>query len=448
MSARREVEKLLALIQQSAYAALDEYEKSGAPTPCLDSLIPHPLDHQVNTVHLRKIIRNLEGACDQLCSTLAPPTHTIANRAQDHYWACLRFAAKTRITDALIDHPKGLHVAQLADMTRIDQGKLSTILRLLATRHCYCEVEANVFANSRLSLVLHSSQPMSSFVDLMTNDSQIAARNLYDMLADPEYAYSNDPRKSSYMHMMRKEGHQGTAYDVFRGNDEKRSVLGKAMIGMNSLIGSLSVLQIYPWDEVRTVCDVGSGVGSFAWPLLETYFHIHVTLHDLPETINMTKEFCAKDRPEVLQSDRVAFAAGDFFLDIPVKGADVYYLRNIIHNWPDIQAVKLLQNARQAMSLKSRLLIHEHVMRPVCSKPKSGGVENIDQDTAPEPLLPNFGAGQIRVYNQDLTMLVIYNAKERTIDEFAHLGMDADLKLQKVWDLGETTVLEFLPNTS
>ncbi|KAG5637850.1 hypothetical protein H0H81_002987 [Sphagnurus paluster] len=79
MSARREVEKLLALIQQSAYAALDEYEKSGAPTPCLDSLIPHPLDHQVNTVHLRKIIRNLEGACDQLCSTLAPPTHTIAN---------------------------------------------------------------------------------------------------------------------------------------------------------------------------------------------------------------------------------------------------------------------------------------------------------------------------------------------------------------------------------
>jgi len=139
MNAREQVEAPLALIQQSAYAALDEYEKHGAATPCLDSRIPHPLDNQRNTIDLWGIIRNLEGACDQLCCTLAPPAHTIANRAQDHYWACIRFATKSRIVNTLADHPKGLHVRDLAEMVGIGQDKLTTILRLLAAKHCFRE---------------------------------------------------------------------------------------------------------------------------------------------------------------------------------------------------------------------------------------------------------------------------------------------------------------------
>lgn len=46
-----------------------------------------------------------------------------------------------------------------------------------------------------------------------------------------------------------------------------------------------------------------------------------------------------------------------------------------------------------------------------------------DQDVAPEPLLPNYGVGNVRPYNQDLHMLNNYNAaKERTLDEFIDLG--------------------------
>lgn len=79
MSARRQVESLLAIIKDAAYSALDQYEKTGAPTPVLDSTEGHLLDHSDDNIVLKKIINKLEGACEQLCTTLAPPSHTIMN---------------------------------------------------------------------------------------------------------------------------------------------------------------------------------------------------------------------------------------------------------------------------------------------------------------------------------------------------------------------------------
>jgi hypothetical protein len=77
-SARKEVDALVKLIQDAAHKALDEYERH-AELPTLCSLQSHPLDSAANIVDLKKIIRILEGGCDQLCSLLAPPAHTITN---------------------------------------------------------------------------------------------------------------------------------------------------------------------------------------------------------------------------------------------------------------------------------------------------------------------------------------------------------------------------------
>ncbi|KAG1875928.1 hypothetical protein C8R48DRAFT_592100, partial [Suillus tomentosus] len=62
---------------------------------------------------------------------------------------------------------------------------------------------------------------------------------------------------------------------------------------------------------------------------------------------------------------------------------------------------------------------------------------------APEPLLANFGVGNIRSYQQDITMLFAHNAKERTLQDFLALTTVARLKLEKVWDLAESCVLEY-----
>jgi hypothetical protein len=41
---------------------------------------------------------------------------------------------------------------------------------------------------------------------------------------------------------------------------------------------------------------------------------------------------------------------------------------------------------------------------------------------APKPLLPTYGMGNATKYLLDITMMVIANAKERTLDEFKQLG--------------------------
>jgi hypothetical protein len=154
MLAREQVVALVRLIENAANDALHEYEKDGK-LPTLDSVESHPLDSEIN-LNLKKTIRTLEGACDQLCTLLAPPAHTIVNvswawiirqmrideplqRAQDSYWACLRVAAKAGIADILADKPSGVHVRDISAQLHIEESKVTSILRVLAARHCFCE---------------------------------------------------------------------------------------------------------------------------------------------------------------------------------------------------------------------------------------------------------------------------------------------------------------------
>ena len=52
----------------------------------------------------------------------------------------------------------------------------------------------------------------------------------------------------------------------------------------------------------------------------------------------------------------------DFFDPQPIKGAKAYYLRNVLHDWPDKQARQILESVREAMSGDSLLLINETVL--------------------------------------------------------------------------------------
>lgn len=51
----------------------------------------------------------------------------------------------------------------------------------------------------------------------------------------------------------------------------------------------------------------------------------------------------------------------DFFTPQPVT-ADVYYLRWILHNWPDKYCVEILRNLRPALKPGAMIVIHEQVL--------------------------------------------------------------------------------------
>ncbi|KAG1745764.1 hypothetical protein EDB19DRAFT_463273 [Suillus lakei] len=77
------LEALLDIINSSACQAIAEYKKTGHGVLSADATTFHPLDLTTDTLALKKAIRLLEGAYQQLSSTLAPPQHTVMNVSAD-----------------------------------------------------------------------------------------------------------------------------------------------------------------------------------------------------------------------------------------------------------------------------------------------------------------------------------------------------------------------------
>ena len=132
-----------------------------------------------------------------------------------------------------------------------------------------------------------------------------------------------------------------------------------------------------------------------------------VVVEDLPGPIASAQSRIA-ELPTDLQS-RIRALEHDFFQPQPQKGADVYLLRTILHDWPDTDAVKIVKGIVDAMAPSSRLLIMDMVL------PKPGS-ESLTHEAA--------------LRQKDLMMIGTFNAKEREIEEWNAVLENADARLR------------------
>ncbi|KAG1776816.1 S-adenosyl-L-methionine-dependent methyltransferase [Suillus placidus] len=451
-----EVEALLVIINSSAREAMEEYKKTGHGVPGADSTAFHPLDLATDTLALRKAIRLLEGAYHQLSSVLAPPQHTVYNFVNNYTWACTDIAARARIADVLDQHPDGLSVDVLANTINLDKIKTTRVLRALALKGCFKEVEQEVFSNTRLSLILKSTSNAGCTVR-SHHDLPKYGAILYDTMIDQEYARSHEVDKSPRLFSLRKEGidsgywemdvsfRHGTAFlylTIF--HRVTRDIFQRGLVGHNEIFGSSAVLHHYPWDTVSSMVDIGSGIGGISIPLANTFPHLRITNQDLPEIVAQAQIAWEKDAPEAMRDGRVEFVPFNFLEESPVVGKDAYYLRNILHDWPDAESTTILRNIRKVMGPNSRVLIHDCVLfhSHTVEEPGVGTIE-FSKHKAPGPMLLNFGAGNDTAYQQDMAMWLIFNTKERTLNELKIIGANAGLVLTRVYDLVDTMVIEF-----
>lgn len=142
--------------------------------------------------------------------------------------------------------------------------------------------------------------------------------------------------------------------------------------------------------------------------MLTTAFpSLNLIIQDLPEPVQNARSRIS-DLPSDIQS-RISMIEYDFFTPQPIKHADVYLLRTILHDWPDADAVKILQGVVEAMGSNSRLLIMDMVL----PQPGSGS--------------KTFEAA---LRQKDLTMIQTFNAKEREVEEWSALLCKADSRLK------------------
>ncbi|KAG5328219.1 hypothetical protein C0989_010791, partial [Termitomyces sp. Mn162] len=136
-----QISALVALIKDTANT-IESYCKNSSlpPIPSLDSSDSHPLDSAFTSAPLGDAVRVLEGACAQLCATLARPSHTVLNRAFQFFEpTCLNVVIAFKIADILQGHPFGMHVKEIGEKAGVDHEPLGQIMRLLATKHIFRE---------------------------------------------------------------------------------------------------------------------------------------------------------------------------------------------------------------------------------------------------------------------------------------------------------------------
>lgn len=148
-------------------------------------------------------------------------------------------------------------------------------------------------------------------------------------------------------------------YDVLTKEPERARRFGGAMSFFSTGEGySLRHLTDgYPWATVSfgTVVDLGGSHGDAAFALARKFPDLHLVVQDLPEVIANANVKAGLD---------VKFLAHNFFEEQPVKGADVYYYRWTLHNWPDQYCIKALRALVPALKPGSRILIIDAVMPP------------------------------------------------------------------------------------
>lgn len=127
-------------------------------------------------------------------------------------------------------------------------------------------------------------------------------------------------------------------------------------------------------------------------------------VEDLPDTISNGSALLSS-YPETIRS-RISTKSHDFFTPQPVKGADVYVFRMILHDWPACDALKILRNHLEALKAnpRARLVIMDTVL------PLPGSISVVE-----EALL----------WVRDLTMIQTFNSKERELGEFTELFAQA-----------------------
>ena len=113
----------------------------------------------------------------------------------------------------------------------------------------------------------------------------------------------------------------------------------------------------YSWATIGsgTVVDVGGSRGHVSFAIARKYPKLRLVVQDLPRVIGS-----AKEEPGL----NVKFMAHDFFDEQPIKHADVYLYRNILHNWPDKYALKILRALIPALQQGSRLVVMNTVLPP------------------------------------------------------------------------------------
>ena len=140
--------------------------------------------------------------------------------------------------------------------------------------------------------------------------------------------------------------------------------------------------------------------------------HLNIYVDISARVFTRNAQYWNHNEPKAISDDQVTIQAHDFFTPQPVKDADIFLLRYILHDWSNSKAIEILKRLREAaVPGKTRVLVVDGIIQYACAvdNGKISGLEHITskgpgkKNEVPAGLLPNLGRAGARNYCLDLT---------------------------------------------
>jgi hypothetical protein len=306
------------------------------------------------------------------------PAELVADLAKAHIAArCLHVIADCGAADAV--GPDGATPAEIGARTGLKADALDRMLRLLAAYGIFHRTTEGRYEHSPASELLKSDVPgslrsyvrmtgMPAFWDRWTELGRTAraGRPKHDMASLVEY---------------------------YAAHPEEGAIFNAAMVSKSRTVLP-AVAAAYEFGAFATIADIGGGRGHLLKLILEAAPRARGILFERPHVIADTEP-----------APRLELRGGDFFVDA-LPAADLYLLMDLLHDWDDADAARILAAVRHAARPGARLLIIETLV--------------------PETPGPHFGK------TLDIIMLAVTGGRERTTAQHAALLSGAGFALSRV----------------
>jgi hypothetical protein len=308
--------------------------------------------------------------------------------------------AKLGVADHLVESP--LTAEELASRLGVDSANLGRVLRLAAFYGVVAELPEGRFGLTEFGQPLRSDvkESIAASAIMFGQEHYRAWAALLNSVKSGESAF--------------QDVFGMPMFDYLAKHPDAQADFDAAM-GAGTDVFLRSLVDVYDFSQSRLIVDVGGGNGSVSAVILKQNPSLEAVIYDQPQVLQAADRYltAAGVRP------RCRLAPGDFFSSVP-GGGDIYVLSNIIHDWDDERAVRILRNCRTSMQPSAALLMMEAV-------------------------LPEHGTPSVAAMF-DVNMMVMLTGRERTEAQYRSLLGAAGLRLTRVAAISDRlSVIEARP---
>ena len=335
-----------------------------------------------------QIISRLRGMLLNLHNKMFPGSVVLYEQFQS-FWLLqpLYIAAELNISEHLREKPLGIE--ELAKKTNSHPEPLYRVLRALASSGIFRELDGKRFKlNSRARALLDGDGSIRNMIlHHLGKINWSANGNLLHAVKTNESAFKGIFQMDIYLYLQHNQ-------DELRRFEKSMSDL--TALALNPLLSR------YDFSKCRTIADIGGGEGFLLANILQNFPDTKGILFDLPENSVKAEEFIHTSGLD----QRMSFVPGSFLEPVNIQ-ADLYLMKNVLHNWDDEHGARILLNLGKTMIKRSTLLIIEMVI--------------------PGPNIPSFSK------LVDMQMLATMpGGKERTAQEYEILLKKSGYRLKRI----------------